>query len=124
MRRTHYTGIAIELKKPDGGAGMSDEQLDALQWAHQQGWAAFCCHGWMAARYVLTLYFKDLIQPIDTPLIVFGSMQTMTAKAGGVKRDYKKIESEIDRHVDYVLVDRANRHLLSTDRDFAVCRGA
>lgn len=50
-------GLFIELKA--GKNKPTETQLDWLGWLGQQGYAAYCCTGWDAAKQVIEEYLRD-----------------------------------------------------------------
>ncbi|MEZ5651853.1 MAG: hypothetical protein R3E87_15050 [Burkholderiaceae bacterium] len=70
LRRGPHAGIAIELKKLDGGDGLTGDQLDYLKFMHGEGWAAYCCHGSARAIDLLVQYEAGNLAPTVGPVVI------------------------------------------------------
>ncbi len=57
------TGVAIELKRRDGGKGASPEQVAWLTKLHRNGWVTGICHGGKDASELVREAYEDESQP-------------------------------------------------------------
>jgi len=60
VKRGQWSGLYIELKKmPGKGVGPSDDQLEFIEFARAQGYAACVCYGWREARDTIIAYLTQ-----------------------------------------------------------------
>lgn len=76
-RAQGMNGLALELKRPDGGSGLSQDQFDFLSHMAGQGWMAGCVHGSEASIALIAHYYRGTA-PIECLDGVF------TVRADGV----------------------------------------
>jgi hypothetical protein len=58
LMRGGYGGLYIELKREDGGAGLSPDQKKWLEFLNGEGYFATCCHGFEKAQQCIIWYIN------------------------------------------------------------------
>ena len=86
LRRGIFPGIVIELKRIDGGEGLTGDQLEYLKFMRGEGWAAYCCHGSARAIDLLVQYESGNLSPTAGPVVVQSDGMLVPAYVGGAHK--------------------------------------
>lgn len=57
-----YHGLFIEMKSMESGTKPSEKQIEVIAALRQDNYAAFVCHGWGQAAWLVTNYMRGLNQ--------------------------------------------------------------
>lgn len=83
LRTERFVGLAIELKRPDGGDGLSSDQYDALAFLWSNDWFACCAHGSREAIRIIKAYVEGAIElRYNGPVTFLADSTAIPARVG------------------------------------------